>query len=134
MVLHQQQQDSVPESSPAYLRIQKSLTGGTLFVCPPIHKQLAPDLVIYMGSPPPNNSMLRLATVGQIQFAEEKVEADFYLTWDERRISNGFGLDGVFTDSSGLSSYQGFLLHGLIAGRKNHCSLLKRTNQHFSFI
>jgi len=49
------------------------------FVRSPIHQQLAPDLVIYLGSPPPNVNMP--AIVGQIRFSDEPVESDLR-PWD----------------------------------------------------
>jgi hypothetical protein len=58
------------------------------FVRSPIHQQLAPDLIIYLGSPPPNVNMP--ATVGQILFADEPVESDLRPRdplWEDRNKS-----------------------------------------------
>lgn len=59
------------------------------FVRLPIHRQLAPNLIVYIGAPAPNQQ--KPATSGQIHFREELVPvSDFFSwhqTWDLQDVS-----------------------------------------------
>jgi hypothetical protein len=58
------------------------------FVHTPIHRQLAPDLIIYIGVPRARQD--KLATSGRIQFNEAVQDSEFYpwddIVWEKREL------------------------------------------------